>query len=99
MTEQQLHLCICMEPMLEIMMSGKSQASTNHVSGALQVAQLAGIPAAVVHRARQAGLRVECRLQHILGDTCSELTETERGVLRAARSGQTSELQMAQHAL
>ena len=81
------------------MISSKSQASTDHVSGALQVAQLAGIPAVVVHRARQAGLRVERRLQHVLGDTCRELTETARGVLRAVRRGQTSEIQLAQHAL
>ena len=71
----------------------------DHVSGGLQVAQLAGIPAEVVHRARQAGLRVERRLQHVLGETCRELTETERGVLQAARRGRTHEIQLAQHAL
>ena len=74
-------------------------SSTDHVNGGLQVAQLAGIPAGVVHRARQAGLRVDRRLQHILGTTCRELTKTECGMLRAARKGLTSQIQLAQHAL
>ena len=42
---------------------------------------------------------MERRLQHVLGDTCMELTETERSVLRAAHRGQTSEIQLAQHAI
>ena len=73
--------------------------STDYVNGGLQVAQLAGIPAGVVHCARQAGLRVDRRLQHILVNTCRELTKTERGMLRAARKGLTSQIQLAQHAL